>query len=597
MTTALSSNPVTRTIRTVRVGPLTGGGFWGVLAVAVAYLAISIPQWGQPWVIDEAVFPYVADGILKNGAPVFYNGELRPTDIGLWHPPLYDYLLAGFVGIFGFSTFSVRAFGAVCVLLAVFFLTLAMRRIAPSMPQVGYVALSALVLLNPLVISGALVPDIDTSLGFLVVVLALWLATILKQEELTLKLGIWLAAFATLSIATKLVMSGFVAVILGVAALLSRTQRWRKVLALIGAFVVGTAVAMALMFLAGAIIGFDARLPFDYLFTSLGARTPGRSGLAGAFAAFATGPGSSLVWIGPAIFIAAIAAAILIGWRRPKGVDANLVIFMAAAGLVIVIGYAFISASPFLFPKYTPIAVPAFALAATTLLMLVPGRLLVGLRRPRALVIVISYFAILVIGTVGMFALAARNERIHRRTLEDLVLLSIAAFIAVVIVTAIAIVLLRSPKDGETRPAFTTALASAALIALVVTPVMAQTSTSLVNATVPYASRYYYGERGMQAFLKEAAALMPEDSSVIAAKDVGFQLPRAFYEDALLFAQPVDEFRDFIESEEVAFFVTRRIHDYSEPVYPEHYEVIKEFYTPILDDPDQDFVLWELKAD
>lgn len=39
------------------LGPLRGGALWGSLAVILAFLVISVPQWGQPYVIDEAVFP------------------------------------------------------------------------------------------------------------------------------------------------------------------------------------------------------------------------------------------------------------------------------------------------------------------------------------------------------------------------------------------------------------------------------------------------------------------------------------------------------------------------------------------------------------
>lgn len=596
MTSASPPMTIAHRVWNLRVGPLANGGFWGVVIVAVAYLALSVPQFSAPYVIDEAVFPYVADGILRNGAPIFYNGELRPHDIGLWHPPLYDYLLAGFVGIFGFSPFAVRAFGAVCVLLAVFVLTLAMRRTAPQMPQIGYVVLAALVLLNPLVISGALIPDIDGSLGFLVVVVGLWLAMSVKQEPLSLKMCVWVTAFATLAIATKFTIAGFVALIIGVAALLSRDRRWTKALMVVGGFAVGAALAMALLFGAGALIGFDARLPFDYLFGSLGSRTPGRSGLAGAFAALVTGPGSTLIWIGPAIIISAVAAAIVIPWRRPKGVDASLVVFATGAGLLMIVGYAFISASPFQFPKYTPIAVPAFALAATSLLMLVPRSAGVGIWRPRLFAIIASYLVVLVIGTIGMYVIAARNERIHRRALDDLALLSLAAFVAVVVVTGIAILILRRPRNGEARVPMRTTLASAVLIGLVVTPIMTQASVAMVNEKAPYATRYYYGERGMQEFLTQADEIIPADSFVIAAKDIGLQLPRPFLEDAILFAKPVDEFRELLEEERVPFIVTRRLHDYSEPIYPEHFEVIKELYTAKLDEPDQDFVLWELNG-
>lgn len=574
-----------------RIGPLHGGGLWGVVLVVLAFLAISIPQYGDPYVIDEAVFPYVAQGILLNGAPIFYNGETRPADIGLWHPPLYDYLLAGFVGIFGFSPYAVRAFGAVCVIAAFVVLAFAMKRLAPSLPQGGYVALAALVLLNPLVISGALVPDIDGTLGFVLVCGALWLAAYVIQEALSWRFALTVTSFAVVAASTKFTLAGFVAIIVGVAALLATRQRWRKTGVVVAAFAVGTALAIGLLALAGVLIGFDARAPFDYLFGSLGSRTPGRAGLLGALTTFSTGPGSSLVWIGPALMVATLVAVALVLVRRPEGVNRPLVVLSAGAGFVIVFGYSYISGSPFAFPKYTPIAVPAFALAVAALVTLIPRRDPAARRDRRNRLVAGLFAAALGVGTAGMFVIAARNERIHHRTLDDLALLTVAAYVAVVLTTAVVLVVNRDSGLVDLRRV----VALSAIAALVITPVMTQISVSLVTATAPYATRYYYGERGMALFLERADRIIPPGAELIAAKDIGLQLDRPFYEDAILLTDSVDEFRDEVERIRAPYFVTRELHDYSESVFPDHFDVVREYYTPILEDDDVDFVLWELK--
>lgn len=565
-----------------------------MLVVVLGYLALTIPRMNDLYVIDEAVFPYVAEGILKNGAPFYYNGELRPADFGLWHPPLYDYLLAGFVGIFGFSPISVRAFGVVCVLLAMIVLFSVLRRIMPTASQGAYIVLAALVLSSPQVISGALIPDIDGSFGLLVVVLTLWLATVVTQDRLSLRMALFVVAFATLTVATKFTISGFVAIIIGVAALLSDTRQWAKVFTVVGAFVVGSVLALGLLFLAGALIGFDARLPFDYLFGSLGSRTPGRGGVAGAIGTLLDGPGATLAWIGPAIMIAAIVASIAIPLRRVKGVDARLVGLMTGAGLFIVVGYAFISASPFQFPKYTPAAVPAFALAATALLSLLPHSVTGILRTARGAVILSAYALVLLGGTFGMFLLASRFERLHGRSVGDLALLTLGCAVAVALITVAALLFLR-PIFVD-RASMRSVVGSGVLITLVLTPVMVQTSSAAVNAVAPYATRYYYGERGMNAFVAEAEELIPAGVPIIGPKDIGFQVNRPFYEDAILFSWPLDKFRDFVADEEVSFVITRDKHDYSERIYPQYFAVIREYYEPILDSADSDFVLWQLKS-
>ena len=585
------------TTRRLRLGPLEGGGVFGFFGVVVVYLALSLPRMGDMYVIDEAVFPYVADGILKHGAPFYYNGELRPADFGLWHPPLYDYLLAGFVGVFGFSPFSVRAFGLVCVLVAAFLLLFVLRRMMSKPSQLAYVVLTALVLLSPQIISGALIPDIDGSFGLIVVVLGLWLATVVKQDSLSPRMVLLIVGFATLTVATKFTISGFVALIVGTAALLSERGKLAKAIAVISGFVAGTGLALALLVLAGALIGFDARLPFDYLFTSLGARTPGRGGLAGAIATLLDGPGSTLVWVGPMIMVAAVVATILVAARKPHGVDARLVALMTGAGLIIIIGYAFISANPFQFPKYTPVAVPAFALAATTLVVFIPEHVLTSLRTARGRWVLGIYSAILLIGILGMFVILRRDERVHPRALGDLALLSVGCFLVVLIVTIVGLLMLRGrPAEGEEPPHARSLVGAGLIIALLATPMMTQASAAAVNAVAPYSTRYYYGERGMNQFVEQAKQYVAEGTPIIGPKDVGFQMDRPFYEDALLFAESVDEFREFVVAEKVPYVVTRDTHDYSESVYPEYFAVIREFYEPVIVNPDSDFVLWKLKA-
>lgn len=586
---------------TARVGPLHGGGLWGSLAVVVAFLAISIPQYGQPYVIDEAVFPYVADGILKNGAPFFYNGEFRPVDVGLWHPPLYDYLLAGHLWIWGVSSFAVRSFGAICIIASFFFLTLALKRIAPDLKQYGYVAMSGLFLLNPLVISDALVPDIDGTLGVLVVTIAIWVSTIVAQKILSGRLVFGLFGFATLAVSTKFTLAAIVAVIVGCSALIAPVQRWWKVLWVVIAFVAGTALALAMLFALGAILKFDALAPFDYLFGSLGSRGPGRTGLRAALqdtlVHLTAGPGSNLVWIGPAIIASAIAALITILIVKPRTVSRSLAALTLVSSLAIIVGYSYISGSPFYFPKYTAVAVPGLALVAALILTLPRPALSAGdeRKRPTTWALYVVYVLVLVLGSAGIFAISSRFERTQPRALDELLRLSVADFVCVVLATAVFAFFLTSGDTGRGMSRVKRPMMIGIVAALVFTPVMVQTSSSLVNLTSPFSTRYYYRERGLSEFLSRAADIIPPGASVIAPKDVGLQLGRPFYEDAGLLPLTPSKLRTKLEMIQAPYLVTRALYDYSEAVFPEQFDILREFYVPVLQDPDIDFTLWKLK--
>jgi 4-amino-4-deoxy-L-arabinose transferase-like glycosyltransferase len=580
------------------VGPLHGGALWGSLAAIIAFLAISVPQYGQPYVIDEAVFPYVANGIVKNGAPFFYNGELRPNDLGLWHPPLYDYLLAAQVRIWGMSPFAVRAFGAICVIASFFIATLALRRLAPNMKRYGYVIMAGLFLLNPLVISDALIPDIDGTLGLFVVTLSIWISTLLAQETLSRRMILGLFGFATLAVSTKFTIAAIVAVVIGCSALISGRHRWRKLLWVFITFAAGTAVSLGLLFASGAILKFDAYAPFEYLFGSLGSRAPGRSGINGTIATLVVGPGSNVVWIGPALILSAFAALVVLLAVRPAAVSRSLAGLLVVSSLLIVVAYSYVSGSPFGFPKYTAVVVPGLALVTTLILTVFSSAIAVKNTRTRTTtwILSIAYALTLVAGTVGIFVISHRIERAHPRSVGELLVLTIADFLCVAIATSVFAFLLVSPDMRQGMRRLRVPAVIGLLGAAVLAPAMVQTSSSLVNLTSPFSTRYYYGERGMSEFLSQSGKIIPRGASIISPKDVGLQLGRPYYEDATLLPLSPSRLRAQLTKLDAPYLVTRSLWDYSESVYPAQFEVLRDFYVPVISpSTTSDFTLWKLK--
>ena len=596
--TAQPKSKAPRWFVTVHVGPLYGGGLWASIAVILAFLAISVPQWGQPYVIDEAVFPYVADGIVKNGAPFFYNGELRPHDLGLWHPPLYDYLLAGQVRIWGMSPYAVRSFGAICVIASFFIATLALKRIAPQLQQYGYVVMAALLLLNPLVISDALVPDIDGTLGLFVVTLSIWLSTVVAQVALSRRLILELFGFAVLAVSTKFTIAAIVALIIACSALIATQQRWIKLLWVVITFAAGTAVSLGLLFALGAILKFDAYAPFEYLFGSLGSRAPGRSGIIGTYNTLVVGPGSNVVWIGPALVLSAVVALLILLVVKPAAVSRSLAGLLVVSSLLIVVAYSYISGSPFGFPKYTAVVVPGLALVTTLILTVLPTPITMKSSRTRttARVLSIAYALTLVAGTVGIFMISHRIERTDPRSVSELLILAIATCLCVVIATTVFAVLLPISCGKQGMRRLRNAVLVGLLAAAVLTPAMVQTSSSVVNLTSPFSTRYYYGERGMSEFLARAIKIIPRGDSIISPKDVGLQLGRGYYEDASLLPLSPSRLRAQLIALNAPYLVTRSLWDYSEPVYPTQFEILREFYAPVISpSATSDFTLWKLK--
>jgi len=381
---------------------------------------------------------------------------------------------------------------------------------------------------------------------------------------------------------------------LGFAALIAPAQRWWKAAWVIVAFVAGAAVSLVVLAAVGAILQFDAAGPFAYLFGSLESRGAGRSGLGGAAANLLSGPGSNMIWIGPAIIMSSVVSYVAILVIRPPGVSRRLAGLALVSSVAIILGYSYITASPFSFPKYTAIAVPGLAVVTALLVSLhppvVPARIVRSRFSNWGLASV--YVTVLVLGCAGLFVLDARTQP---RALNELVLLTVGAFVGALAAT-IVLVLARNPgKERLSLSLLKRSLGVGLISALVVGPIMVQVSTSLVNATAPFATRYYYGERGMSEFLVRAKEAMQPGALVIAAKDIGLQLDRPFYEDAAVLPLEPSELRTELARIGAPYFITRQMHDYSEAVYPEQFDVLREFYVPIIADRDSDFRLWRLK--
>lgn len=86
---------------------------WFALVVSLMLFSATA---GQPFHLDNMDFPAVAKATSETGLPLYYRGEENPQHLGLYHPPLYIYLLAGWIRLFGFGEVQIRLFGYVCLL-------------------------------------------------------------------------------------------------------------------------------------------------------------------------------------------------------------------------------------------------------------------------------------------------------------------------------------------------------------------------------------------------------------------------------------------------------------------------------------------------
>lgn len=153
-----------------------------LLGALFPYLAGALPLLIVPLRADETEFVPQAQAILVRGVPkilfseqsYIYDSEAwlirYGADYGLWHPPVYLYLLALFQGLFGIGAGSARLLGlttGVASMALVFFVTRSIAQAKNWDPRhallAGFVA-CVMAGTNPFWTHGSLVVDIDNTI-------------------------------------------------------------------------------------------------------------------------------------------------------------------------------------------------------------------------------------------------------------------------------------------------------------------------------------------------------------------------------------------------------------------------------------------------
>ncbi len=571
--------------------PVTAAEAAGHLALAATYVMLFVAQWNQPYTIDEAAFPYAAAGILDSGVPEFYNGDTRPADMGLWHPPAYVYALAGHMALFGESPAAVRSFGLACILVTAIVGQFALKRGFPQAGRWARLTLTATLLLNPLVISGSLVPDIDGTLGILLMMLGV-LAVVYVLDPSTRVHWIFLATTAMWFAAcwTKLTLAILLVPIIGFAALLKRDRRFVTLVASAAGAAVGALLTLVTWRIASALLDADFAGPFSY-FVSGRARSAGRGPVLDAvWNTLNTDP--ALFWLGPLLLLALlIGVAVLWPKLRLVGLERLAVALLGTTAMIVVV-YAAITSSVFQFPKYWGAAIPV-ASVLLGLLVGVAADLPVWQRRTLGVV----PGALLVVATAGLVVLGilwawiAIDSTVIDGWRSQRVLL-----ISGLVLSALCGLALASLAWPAARPVVS--VSYVLVVSLAMGVAIQQLLVSVSIARADFSTRYYYGERGLSEVVAAVEAQTGSEDVILAAKDVGLQSHRRFDEDAgPLYALTPEQFDSYLAERGLALVVTRKKYDYSEAVFPEHFRVLPRYFTPAVDQPSPDFTIWVPRED
>jgi len=325
---------------------------WATVLVIALFIAMVFSQAGKKFALDEVDFPVLAKAISETGMPYHYRGETDPSSLGLWHPPLYAYSLAAFVKVFGFNENTVRAFGMFCTLLSAFLAlevygklfhpqTIERKRFSPLF--------LSLFLLHPYTIANTTVPDIDSTLlpiSLLLFVYGLLIYSGAQYKDtrqiISIKLVLSLSALFALNLWAKMTTP---LVLIPVVFLTFYIKGWSLKKCMV--FACATGAVGGLIFLSTyAFYCFALSLPFDFVFRFLSFSFSKNSASGGGIGELLAGIYGHLTytklfvnWLGIVFVFALTLACGSLFFQRPK-VEADRILFVLAGfGLFVTFFY------------------------------------------------------------------------------------------------------------------------------------------------------------------------------------------------------------------------------------------------------------------
>jgi hypothetical protein len=487
---------------------------------AVFFFLVAV-QSNKPFVLDAIDFPLVARATSLTWRPVYYRGEMAPEHIGLYHPTFYINSLALFMKAFGQSEIAVRMFGVACALVSAYLLVLIFRQVV-GRSGYGELLLLSIFLLNPYTIANVMVPDIDTTVLPVALLLFVHLCIRYVHEERDTGRRAWVVLSVIFALAlwtkltTPLVLPVFLFGVLMIAG--SGVRKAAAFASKTAAF--GTAVFLATYYAYCRLL----RLPFEYTFTFLVASftkgtSTGSSKLHAMFGNIVNG-GRLAYWFTLPMAFVFILALVWILFDNRKDEKARLIRWVATLAFFVTVFYIALIAPFGGFFKYP---FPVFGLMVLVVVAFILRR--TGDSPPDYRITVAFFTAGFLLDSMlfrdGMFKNGA-GAFVGSRDLK---------FIAIVVLLGgLAAVFMRRERGGR--------IASLAVTCVVVFGIGFQTSIARVQAIAPYSTTYEYGQTGLEdtaAYLK--ARTGPEEA-VWAMKDVGHYSGRRYYENYAYFFDP-----------------------------------------------------------
>ncbi len=477
------------------------------IAIVSLFMILVALQGGKKFTLDEMDFPSVAKTVSHTLRPVWYKGEVTNQQSGLFHPPLYINALALFIKGFGFSEMTVRIFGLICALISSYLL-INMLRLFNYKNRWGEVLFLGLFLLNPYTIACATVPDIDTTIMPVFMLLFIyislrffWRQNLNNKNELIILSGIFAVNLWT-KLTTPLTLPLFLLALLLICGYSVKDSAVKTLkIALIG----------TLTFLVTYYVYTKAvSLPISYTFTFLAQSffkgTAGHQLLAQKVISNASNISTQIYWFTIPLTFVYLLSLLGIVIDRKTDAQTNIIRLLSAFSLAIFVFYICLIAPFGGFFKYP---FPVFGLMVMTIVFYFQSDSFKTKINPYlgALVFSLSLF----ISTHTFRDNAFINHAVFRGFL----------YLGLAVLACYALMYFRKTAR-LTRMFFVYAL-------LLV--IGYQLGTSRVQAMSTYPTKYLYGQQGMDETISYLGLNTKKDEVIWSMKDVGFYVNDKYYEN------------------------------------------------------------------
>lgn len=564
---------------------------WAIFAflISLVFILMNIQDLNRPYVIDEAAFPYGAKSILENGDPYFYNGETRPQDLALWHPPLYIFSLAMHMVFWGTSNASVRIFGILCAIATVLVASSIFRNTfeRQSDHAMATILFSGIYLFNPLLSESTLVPDIDGTIALPIIAYGLLLCTYVYKKSWSKRLILMAVTFWTLVFFTKFTIAILFIPVFFLFILFQPGKRIKNLVMALGSVLSGFLAFTIIWKGVSSITSTPFDAPFTYFFSTLDAK----SGLSGSLRQnlmLATDVDVRILfWIGiPLIFTFLLSMTWLarLSFRHRK-IDVYLL--FGFFGIYSFFGYNIITGVVFTFPKYWVVCVLPMCLVVCYVAthLLIEG--LGNLKKIELNDFLITGFIIIAAGISIAYVFSRRADSNYGGGVDEL-MISTGVMFAFFLISLALCHRAFCVFDGSTMRILSAMVISSMALSVLIL----QFGSFSQHRNSHYSTSYYFGEVGLKDVIVEIKGAMNENQILLAPKDVGIQSGIPFLEDAMIASLSEDEIRFYLVQNQPDVVVTRNKFDYSEAVYPSYFEAIRSLYAPTNDSAWEDFTIW-----